>query len=133
MPTEADEDPLESLVGGGLEVEQGQFVISAVLSLMSNSLKQSRGTIQLKEEKKEQTCIFIENLLSNKKQAQNSVLNIVMETSEKHLSSSLHWTAGGMRPLCLETYAPMLQQAFCSKGMSSPFPSPSPSFRRYEM
>lgn len=39
MPTEADEDPLESLVGGGLEVEQGEFVIGAVLSLMSNGLK----------------------------------------------------------------------------------------------
>lgn len=39
MPTEADEDPLESLVGGGLEVEQGQFVIGAVLSLVANGLE----------------------------------------------------------------------------------------------
>lgn len=39
MPTEADEDPLESLVRGSLEVEQGEFVIGAVLSLMPNGLK----------------------------------------------------------------------------------------------
>lgn len=39
MLTEADEDPLESLVRGGLEIEQGEFVIGAVLSLVSNGLK----------------------------------------------------------------------------------------------
>lgn len=39
MPTEADEDPLQSLVGGGLEVKQGEFVIGAVLSLMPNGLE----------------------------------------------------------------------------------------------
>lgn len=55
------------------------------------------------------------------------MLKIVMETSKEHIYfSSLHSTAGGMKPLCLETRARMLQQAFPSKATSSSlFPLPS--------
>lgn len=45
--TEADKDPLESLVRGGLQVEQGELVVGAVLGFMTNGLEQSRRTVQL--------------------------------------------------------------------------------------
>ncbi len=45
--TEADKDPLESLVRGGLQVEQGELVVGAVLRFMTNGLEQSRCTVQL--------------------------------------------------------------------------------------
>lgn len=49
--TKADEDPLESLVAGGLQVKQGKFVVRAVLRFMSDGLKQCGGSVQLKTNK----------------------------------------------------------------------------------
>lgn len=47
--TEADQDPLESLVGRGLQVKQGQLVVGAVLGFMADGLKQSGRTVELKQ------------------------------------------------------------------------------------
>lgn len=47
--TEADQDPLESLVGRGLQVKQGQLVVGAVLGFMADGLKESRRSVELKQ------------------------------------------------------------------------------------
>ncbi len=46
--TQADKDPLECLVAGGLQVKQGEFVIRAVLGFMADGLKQCRCSVELK-------------------------------------------------------------------------------------
>lgn len=46
--TEADEDPLEGLVRAGLQVEQGQLAVGAVLRLPTDRLEQHGGPVQLK-------------------------------------------------------------------------------------
>lgn len=51
--TEADEDPLEGLVAGGLQVKEGKFVVGAVLGFMSDGLKQCGGSVELKAKKQE--------------------------------------------------------------------------------
>lgn len=59
--TEADEDPLEGLVAGRLQVKEGKFVVGAVLGFMSDGLKQCRGSVELKAKKQESesfTVIF---------------------------------------------------------------------------
>lgn len=53
--TEADEDPLESLVAGGLQVKKGKLVVCAVLGFMSDGLKQCGGSVELKNKNKSQT------------------------------------------------------------------------------
>lgn len=45
--TEADEDPLERLVAGGLQVKQGEFIVCAVLRFMADGLKQRRRPVEL--------------------------------------------------------------------------------------
>lgn len=52
--TEADEDPLESLVRAGLQIKQGELVISAVLHLVTYRLEQYRRPVQL--ERRTKTC-----------------------------------------------------------------------------
>lgn len=51
--TEADEDPLEGLVAGGLQVKEGKFVVGAVLGFMSDGLKQCGGPVELKAKEQE--------------------------------------------------------------------------------
>lgn len=46
-PTEADQDPLESLVAGGLQVEQGELVVRAVLRLVADGLEERGRPVQL--------------------------------------------------------------------------------------
>lgn len=50
--TQADEDPLESLVRAGLQIKQGQLVISAVLHLVADRLEQHRRPVQLERRTK---------------------------------------------------------------------------------
>lgn len=45
--TKTDQYPLQGLVGGRLQVEEGQFVVSAQLHLVSDGFKQCRGPVQL--------------------------------------------------------------------------------------
>lgn len=45
--TEADEHPLQGLVGGSLQVKEGQFVVRAQLRLMSDCFKQGRCPVEL--------------------------------------------------------------------------------------
>lgn len=56
--TEADEDPLERLVAGGLQVKQGEFVVCAVLGLMADGLEQCRCSIELRRKRKPQKIGF---------------------------------------------------------------------------
>lgn len=46
-PTEADQDPLECLVAGGLQVKQGELVVRAVLRFVADGLKESGRSVQL--------------------------------------------------------------------------------------
>ena len=46
--TKADKDPLESLVAGGLQVKQGEFIVCAVLGFMADGLKQCRCSVELR-------------------------------------------------------------------------------------
>lgn len=46
--TKADEDPLESLVAGGLQVKQREFIVGAMLGLMADGLKQCRCPVELR-------------------------------------------------------------------------------------
>lgn len=48
MHTQADKDPLECLVAGGLQVKQGEFIVCAVLGFMADGLKQCRCSVELK-------------------------------------------------------------------------------------
>lgn len=50
--TQADEDPLESLVRAGLQIKQGELVISAVLHLVADCLEQHRRPVQLERRTK---------------------------------------------------------------------------------
>lgn len=50
--TQADEDPLESLVRAGLQIKQGELVISAVLHLVADRLEQHRRPVQLERRTK---------------------------------------------------------------------------------
>lgn len=45
--TQADEDPLESLVAAGLQVEQRQLVVRVVLRLVAIRLEQDGRSVQL--------------------------------------------------------------------------------------
>lgn len=51
-PTKADKDPLECLVAGGLQIEQGEFVVGAVLGFMADGLKQCRSPVELRTNNK---------------------------------------------------------------------------------
>lgn len=48
-PTEADQDPLERLVAGGLQVKQGELVVGAVLRFVADGLKESGRSVQLQQ------------------------------------------------------------------------------------
>lgn len=49
--TQADEHPLQGLVGGGLQVEKGELVICAQLSLVADGFEQGRCPVELRGEK----------------------------------------------------------------------------------
>lgn len=56
--TKADEDPLERLVAGGLQVKQGKFIVCAVLGFMADGLKQCRCPVELMINNKHPIFIF---------------------------------------------------------------------------
>lgn len=51
---------MECLVAGGLQVEQGEFVVGAVLGFMADGLKQCRCSVELRvNDNSQKTATYI--------------------------------------------------------------------------